>query len=177
MSFLISSSSLKIIDIHHNPDIGGPASPLLGVSSVDIYSPGDPNVVYDTNSVTQQVYWHSDSSGNLPKRPANQFAGFVGGWRVIDHRWTLYGLKLGNPVYLVGQVKSKSNAMIAEEGLDGTLQNSIIEVFGDEDAPGAKATLKRGTELTNIGRSRSTVEMILPAMILFLGAISLLVLA
>ena len=42
--------------------------------------------------------------------------------------------------------------MIAEEGLDGTLQNSIIEVFGNEDGPGAKSTLKRGTELTNIGR-------------------------
>jgi len=122
--------------------------------------------------------WDSAFAKSLGQQFAAQlFAGLVGGWRVTDHRWTLYGLKLGNPVYLVGQVKSKSNAMIAEEGLDGTLQNSIIEVFGDEDAPGAKATLKRGTELTNIGRSRSTVEMILPAMILFLGAISLLVLA
>ena len=108
---------------------------------------------------------------------AQLVAGFVGGWRVTDHRWTLYGLKMGNPVYLVGQVKSKSNAMIAEEGLDGTLPNSIIEVFGNEDGPGAKSTLKRGTELTNLGRSRSKAEMILPAMILFLGAISLLVLA
>jgi hypothetical protein len=57
------------------------------------------------------------------------------------------------------------------------LPNSIIEVFGNEDGPGAKSTLKRGTELTNLGRSRSKAEMILPAMILFLGAISLLVLA
>ena len=50
-------------------------------------------------------------------------------------------------------------------------------MFGNEDGPGAKSTLKRGTELTNLGRSRSKAEMILPAMILFLGAISLLVLA
>jgi len=90
----LSSSSLKIIDIHHNPDVGGQASPLLGVSSVDIYSPGDPNVVYDTNSVTQQVYWHSDSSGSLPKRPANQFAGFIGGYSGMDAVLTDSGISV-----------------------------------------------------------------------------------
>ena len=59
----------------------------------------------------------------------------------------------------------------------GIPEGQLSEVFGNEDGPGAKSTLKRGTELTNIGRSRSKAEMILPAMILFLGAISLLVLA
>ena len=104
-------------------------------------------------------------------------AGALGGWRVIDHRWTLYGLKLGNPIYLMGEVKSRSREDIDAENLDGTLQNSIIEVWGDKDGVGQKVTLNRGTELSNIGRSRSTVEMISLPMILFLGALSMFALA
>ncbi|MED5308262.1 MAG: hypothetical protein VYA95_02830, partial [Candidatus Thermoplasmatota archaeon] len=100
-----------------------------------------------------------------------------GGWRVIDHRWTLYGVKLGNPIYLMGEVKSRSREDIDAENLDGTLQNSIIEVWGDKDGVGQKVTLNRGTELSNIGRSRSSVEMIALPMILFLGALSMLALA
>ena len=104
-------------------------------------------------------------------------ASWSGGWKVIDHRWTLYGIKLGNPVYLIGEVKSRPNSELEAEGLDGTLQNSLLDVWGDDDAPGTKVTLNRGTELTNIGRSRSTVEMIIIPMILLLGSISLLIFA
>ena len=74
----------------------------------------------------------------------------------------------------MGEIKSRSRADLDAEQLDGTLPNSIIEVWGEEDAPGTKVILRRGTELTNIGRSRSTVEMILVPMILFLGSLSLL---
>ena len=108
---------------------------------------------------------------------ASLIAGVLGGWRVIDHRWTLYGIKLGNPVYLMGEVKSRSRSDIDAENLDGTLQNSIIEVWGDTDGVGQKVTMNRGTELSNIGRSRSTVEMIGLPMLLFLGALCLLVFA
>lgn len=108
---------------------------------------------------------------------ASLIAGVLGGWRVIDHRWTLYGIKLGNPVYLMGEVKSRSRSDIDAENLDGTLQNSIIEVWGDTDGVGQKVTMNRGTELSNIGRSRSTVEMISLPMLLFLGALCLLVFA
>ena len=104
-------------------------------------------------------------------------AGVLGGWRVIDHRWTLYGIKLGNPVYIMGEVKSRPRADIDAENLDGTRQNSIIEVWGDSDGVGQKVTINRGTELSNIGRSRSTVEMIALPMLLFLGALCLLALA
>ena len=108
---------------------------------------------------------------------ASLIAGVLGGWRVIDHRWTLYGIKLGNPVYIMGEVKSRPRADIDAENLDGTRQNSIIEVWGDSDGVGQKVTINRGTELSNIGRSRSTVEMIALPMLLFLGALCLLALA
>ena len=98
-------------------------------------------------------------------------AGALGGWRVTDHRWTLYGIKLGNPVYLMGEIRSRPDHEIEAEGLDKTMQNTLIEVWGDKDGIGQKVTLNRGTELSNIGRSRSTVEMISLPMLLFLGAI------
>ncbi|MEC7178143.1 MAG: hypothetical protein VXW28_02490, partial [Candidatus Thermoplasmatota archaeon] len=102
---------------------------------------------------------------------ASLIAGALGGWRVIDHRWTLYGIKLGNPVYLMGEIRSRPDQEIEAEGLDKTMQNTLIEVWGDKDGIGQKVTLNRGTELSNIGRSRSTVEMISLPMLLFLGAI------
>ena len=104
-------------------------------------------------------------------------AGALGGWRVIDHRWTLYGIKLGNPVYLMGEIRSRPNQEIEAEGLDKTMQNTLIEVWGDKDGVGQKVTLNRGTELSNIGRSRSTVEMISLPMLLLLGAICMLAFA
>ena len=122
--------------------------------------------------------WDSAFAESLGKQfMASLVAGVLGGWRVIDHRWTLYGIKLGNPVYIMGEVKSRPRADIDAENLDGTRQNSIIEVWGNSDGVGQKVTINRGTELSNIGRSRSSVEMIALPMLLFLGALCLLALA
>ena len=77
----------------------------------------------------------------------------------------------------MGEVKSRPRADIDAENLDGTRQNSIIEVWGNSDGVGQKVTINRGTELSNIGRSRSTVEMIALPMLLLLGALCLLALA
>ena len=108
---------------------------------------------------------------------AQAVAGLLGGARVKKHRWTLYGLKLGNPVYVLGQTKPRPSGDIQAEGLDGTLQNSIIEVWGNEDAPGVKCTLQRGTELANIGSSRSGFEYLALPILLMLGGLGLFGLA
>ena len=109
---------------------------------------------------------------------AQAVAGLLGGARVKKHRWTLYGLKLGNPVYVLGETKPRTSEAVTAEGLDGTLGNSIIEVWGGEDAPGVKVTLQRGTELSNVASSRSGFEMLMPPlMFLMLGGIALLGLA
>ena len=108
---------------------------------------------------------------------ASAVAGLLGGATVKGHRWTLYGLKLGNPVYLLGQTKPRPAEELQAEGLDGTLGNSTIEVWGDEDAPGTKCTIMRGSELSNIGNSRSGLEMMVPPLLLLLGGIGLFGLA
>ncbi len=119
--------------------------------------------------------WDGAFAQTLGKQIMSQaIAGMLGGARVKKHRWTLYGLKLGNPVYLVGNVKPRNKQELENEGLDGTLQNSIVEVFGDEDSPGTKVTIQRGTELSNLGKSRSGLELVMVPLLLIIGGISML---
>ena len=108
---------------------------------------------------------------------ASAVAGLLGGARVKKHRWTLYGLRLGNPVYVLGQTKPRPSEALQAEGLDGTLGNSIIEVWGNEDAPGVKCTLQRGTELSNLGSSRSGFEYVVVPILLMLSGLGLIGLA
>ncbi len=122
--------------------------------------------------------WDGKFAQTLGKQMMSQaIAGMLGGARVKKHRWTLYGLRLGNPVYVLGQTKPRSNDALQAEGLDGTLGNSIIEVWGNEDAPGVKCTLHRGTELSNLGRSRSGFELVILPLLMMFGGIALFGLA
>ena len=109
---------------------------------------------------------------------ASAVAGLLGGARVKKHRWTLYGLRAGDPVYVLGATRPRPDSEIqADPQADGTLGNSTIEVWGNEDAPGMKCTLMRGSELSNVGKSRSGFEMLVPPIVLLLGGLSLLGLA
>ncbi len=46
----------------------------------------------------------------------------------------------------------------------------LLEVVG-EDAPGVKATLQRGTELANLGRMRSSFEVMMIPLCLTVGGL------
>ena len=88
---------------------------------------------------------------------------------VRKHRWTAYALRIGNPVYLLGMVKSRSREELANEGLDGTIGHTTISVHG-ENSPGMKANILRGTELANLGKIRSSAELlIMPIVCLLCG--------
>ena len=122
--------------------------------------------------------WDGAYAQTLGKQIMSQaVAGLLGGARVKKHRWTLYGLRLGNPVYVLGQTKPRSSDAIQSEGLDGTLGNSIIEVWGNEDAPGVKCTIQRGSELSNLASSRSGFEYLVLPIMLMLGGLGLIGLA
>lgn len=108
---------------------------------------------------------------------AQAVAGMLGGAKVKKHRWTLSGLRLGNPVYIMGQTVPRPQADWQSEGLDGTIPHSIIEVKGEEDAPGVKCVIQRGSELANVGRSRSMMEMMVPPIVMMLGGLALFGLA
>ena len=96
-----------------------------------------------------------------------------GGGKIKQHRWTLWGLRTGNPVYLTGEVTPRTAEEMTVEELDKTSNNAIAKVVGN-DAPGFKARLDRGTELTNLGNSRSSVEMVIMPFVMFLGTLMLL---
>ena len=117
--------------------------------------------------------WESNHADSLKKELGMEFAArlFTGG-NVVKHRWTVYALRIGNPVYVLGTTKSRPQEELQNEGLDGTLQNTLLEVVG-EDAPGIKATLQRGTELANMGRMRSSFEVMLIPLCLTLGGLVL----
>ena len=122
--------------------------------------------------------WEGAFAESLGKQlMAQAAANLLRGTKVTGHRWTIYGLRLGDPVYLLGATKPRPADELQAEGLDGTLGNSTIEVWGDEDAPGTKCTLMRGSELSNIGKSRSGLEMLAPPMLLMLGGLAMLGLA
>ena len=122
--------------------------------------------------------WDGAFAQTLGKQIMSQaVAGLLGGARVKKHRWTLYGLRLGNPVYVLGQTKSRPSEALQAEGLDGSLGNSILEVWGNEDAPGVKCVIARGTELSNLGSSRSGFEYLAIPILLILGGLGLISLA
>ena len=41
----------------------------------------------------------------------------------------------------MGEIRSRTNEDIEAEGLDKTMQNTLIEVWGDKDGVGQKVTL------------------------------------
>ena len=121
--------------------------------------------------------WDSAFARTLGQHFAASLAAGLTGARIKDHRWTLFGLKLGHPVYVLGESKPRPQESLQKEGLDGTLGNSIIEVWGNEDAPGVRCIIQRGTELSNLGKSRSGFELVMLPAILFLAGIALFGLA
>ena len=120
--------------------------------------------------------WDSKWAKSMGQKFMSNLLSGVSGYTVKDHRWTIYGLKMGNPVYVLGTSASRTREELEQEGLDGTVQNSLL-VMNGTDAPGVKAVIQRGTELANLGRMNSTMEMIILPAILMIGGIALFGLA
>ncbi len=87
---------------------------------------------------------------------------------VRRHRWTLWGLRMLDPCYVMGDAQSrKKESLEREKSVDKTIQNSLLEVVG-EDSPGFKARLVKGTELTNLDDMKSQFELlVIPTLALF----------
>ena len=117
--------------------------------------------------------WTSSHADTLRDHFQTEFAArlFRNG-DVRKHRWTAYALRIGNPVYLMGMVKPRSNEEMAQEHLDGTVGHTAISVHG-ENSPGMKANIQRGTELANLGRIRSSAELLIMPIVCILCGISM----
>ena len=117
--------------------------------------------------------WTSSHADTLRDHFKTEFAArlFSGG-DVRKHRWTAHALRIGNPVYLLGMVKPRARDELTNEGLDGTIGHTTISVHG-EDHPGMKANIQRGTELANLGRIRSSAELLIMPIVCVLCGIGM----
>jgi hypothetical protein len=90
--------------------------------------------------------------------------------RILRHKWTLFGLAIGDPCYLIGYAKPRDpkNRDIKEqiemsesEILNNEhVQNRLLEVIGEDGATN-EARLERGSELAVLANSRSNIEYLL----------------
>lgn len=90
--------------------------------------------------------------------------------RILRHKWTLFGLAIGDPCYLIGYAKPRDpkNRDIKEqiemsesEILNNEhVQNRLLEVIGEDGATN-EARLERGSELAALANSRSNIEYLL----------------
>jgi hypothetical protein len=92
---------------------------------------------------------------------------------IRKHRWTLYGIRMGDPVYVMGDVMNRAADSMQSEDIDRTLQNALLDVRG-KDAPGFKARIERGSELTALGNARSQLEYLILPLLSMVTALALL---
>ena len=117
--------------------------------------------------------WTSSHADTLRDHFQTEFAArlFRNG-DVRKHRWTAHALRIGNPVYLMGMVKPRSNEEMVQENLDGKVGHTAISVHG-ENTPGMKANIQRGTELANLGKIRSSAELLIMPIVCIICGISM----
>ncbi|MCS5534159.1 MAG: hypothetical protein NZ736_07880 [Candidatus Poseidoniaceae archaeon] len=122
------------------------------------------------------IQWECNHNRNLGNLFGNIFSMFVADEKILRHRWTLWGLKLGDPCYVMGMIKPRTNEeMSYDKQVDTTLQNSIVYAVG-EKSPGFKPRLEKGTELTAISSARSQLEnIVFPIFGLIIGIAQFLI--
>ena len=117
--------------------------------------------------------WEVDHNRNLGEIFGSLITTTFGGWMILEHKWTLWGLALGDPCYILGKAESRSKDMkkeewFAEDGITPIRRNDqqlLMQVVG-ESGVGFAARLERGTELGVLGKVKSQFEYkIIPGVI------------
>jgi len=81
----------------------------------------------------------------------------LSGERTLKHRWTLWGMALGDPCYILGKATNRLNKEMSEEKFLSKPQNRLMEISGRE-APQFEPRLERGSELGVMSKVRSQFE-------------------
>ncbi|MDG1541627.1 MAG: hypothetical protein P8Q39_02160 [Candidatus Thalassarchaeaceae archaeon] len=97
---------------------------------------------------------------------------------VRKHRWTLSGLKLGDPVYTMARIKGRPHDEIPR----GTVSENASRVHHTlvavgEDAPRRHAIIQKGTEFSVLKAKSSALGKYGPSALLILSSIALMVTA
>ncbi len=79
-------------------------------------------------------------------------------WNVGKVRWTLYGLRLGDPVYIRGELSSRPKKELAEENLIDAPKNALMKVQGQNKTPEYEYVLAQGSEHSILAYTYSVFE-------------------
>jgi hypothetical protein len=82
-------------------------------------------------------------------------------------------LKIGDPIYLTGEVSNRDNKELQHENIepykDLTRKSAALQVKG-RDSPGFRNYLERGSELGVLSNARSQYDYLIPGAIAVIGA-------
>ena len=95
----------------------------------------------------------------------------MGNKEIKKHRWRIYGLKTSDPVYVLGTAVNREDDSIANEKIDRTMQNALLEISGEEKHVGFTSRWERGTELSTMSRARSLIDAMTAPTIFLMGAL------
>ena len=79
-------------------------------------------------------------------------------WNVGKTRWTLYGLRLGDPVYIRGELIPRSKEELADENLIDAPKNAVMKVHGKNETPEQEYVLAQGSEYSILAYTYSVFE-------------------
>ena len=120
--------------------------------------------------------WEVPHNKNLSSLFGSILSTALVGETLLKHRWTLWGLSLGDPCYILGKAIPRPNEELKEEKFWSRGQNILVQIHG-EDAPQFEARLERGSELGVLAKVRSQFEYRVIPPIIFAGALAATVMA
>jgi len=114
--------------------------------------------------------WEIDHNRNLGEIFGSIITTTFGGWTILKHKWTLWGLALGDPCYILGTAKNRPKKMLDPVAKKSSHQQTLMQVVG-ESGVRFNARLERGSELGVLGKVKSQIEYKLIPGILAIGCL------
>ena len=134
---------------------------------------GTGGIIVDIHSFKDAQFgsdiWTSNSPGTIGGNPL-----YTDG-DIRKHQWTLRALKLSDPVYLMGRVKSRHHDDVPDGMIAGNssrVHHSLIVV--GEDAPRRHAKIRKGTEFSVLKPKSSTVSRLGAAFLLIMSGLAMM---
>ena len=130
---------------------------------------GTPFVVHDGSGgmIVDPSMWTN-------KKHQPKYGGLVATWQIGDLKWNVWGLGIGDPVYVLGDCVPRSHDHMEEWGRDESLASSLVMMVPSTDT-GETSILQYGTELNLIANNRSIFEILVVPCVVFLFSIFMFV--
>lgn len=126
---------------------------------------GVPFIVHDgTGGILIDPMLWEQRKGEIDRGPV------VDEWTRGDWKWNLTCIGVGDPIYLLGDCEPRKNDHLEAWGSDPTLPNALVTMVPSTDT-GEGSVLHYGTELDVLSNMRSTFEILIVPMLVFLFGI------